>query len=180
MRAREDALEMRSTSLPLNLVAAARVVHVDDTTSVRDRDRAAARGGRARHERHRSITASPRSDAAVACDVREHVPAALTGKRIPSAHWQDARRHTGSCASLGLAGPCCLGDPLHAASRRSRASTPLCGDVFPVPSSTLSARRLAGRDPPLRQRAAPQPARARGISGVPTMKSARADDAARH
>jgi sulfofructose kinase len=136
---RDAALEMRVDEYPLDLVGAARVVHVDDTDQ-----RLAIATARAARDAGVPVTSdidrltdlTEELIAAVSLPMfAEHVPAALTGETDPErALRKMRRRHAGMlCVTLGPRGSMLLvGDTLHAVSAPiiDAIDTTGAGDVF--------------------------------------------------
>jgi sugar/nucleoside kinase (ribokinase family) len=136
---RDEDLAMRPAEYPLELVDAARVVHVDDT----DQTAAIAVAGAARElgvpvtsDIDRLTDLTEELIAAVSLPMfAEHVPAALTGESDPERALRKMRRtHDGMlCVTLGPRGAMLLvGDRLYAAPAPviEAVDTTGAGDVF--------------------------------------------------
>jgi sugar/nucleoside kinase (ribokinase family) len=180
---RDSALEMQADEYPLDLVGAARVVHVDDTDqrSAIATARAARRVGvPVTSDIDRLTDLTEELIAAVSLPMfAEHVPAALTGETDPErALRKMRRRHAGMlCVTLGPRGSMLLvGDTLHAASAPviDAIDTTGAGDVF---RGAFVYAWLRGDSPGEILRfanaaAATSCTREGAISGVPTIEDA--------
>jgi sulfofructose kinase len=136
---RDDGLSMRPDEYPLDLVASARVVHVDDTDQAVSIEvaRAARRAGvPVTSDIDRLTNLTEELVAAVSLPMfAEHVPAALTGESDPERALRKLRRtHDGMlCVTLGPRGAMLLvGDKLYSepAPVIDAVDTTGAGDVF--------------------------------------------------
>jgi sugar/nucleoside kinase (ribokinase family) len=136
---RDPALEMREDEYPLDLVASARVVHVDDTDqrcAIATALAARKAGVPVTSDIDRLTDLTEELIAAVSIPMfAEHVPAAITGESDPERALRKLRRkHTGMlCVTLGPRGSMLLiGDTLFvvAAPVIDAVDTTGAGDVF--------------------------------------------------
>jgi sugar/nucleoside kinase (ribokinase family) len=180
---RDDGLSMRPDEYPVDLVASARIVHVDDTDQAVSIEvaRAARRAGvPVTSDIDRLTNLTEELVAAVSLPMfAEHVPAALTGESDPERALRKLRRtHDGMlCVTLGPRGAMLLvGDTLYAerAPVIDAVDTTGAGDVF---RGAFAYAWLKG-DPPdeilrfANAAAAKSCTRIGAIKGVPTLNEA--------